>query len=186
MGREPLFSGGSRPHLFTLSPRCCLFRSPERVAAVVVFGPVLSFCFLSGGYAPTIGIAPAFLDSLCARYAQRRIICSRLCQLVCASHGAALSCGSRCGVWGVPCAWVWGSSGVPLGCERGRAGGTLASFFEAATMPERSAAHQGRGQAHLRVLLNDRTIRHHRVNAGANKREKRKQGGAVHASNDLQ
>ena len=81
---------------------------------------------------------------------------------------------------------AWGSSGVLLGCERGRAGGTLASFFEAATMPERSAAHQGRGQAHLRVLLNDRTIRHHRVNAGANKREKRKQGGAVHASNDLQ
>lgn len=59
-GREPLFSGGARPHLFTLSPRCCLFRSPERVAAVVVFGPVFSFCFLSGGYAPPIGIAPRF------------------------------------------------------------------------------------------------------------------------------
>ena len=60
MGREPLFSGGARPHLFTLSPRCFLFRSPERVAAVVVFGPVFSFCFLSGGYAPPIGIAPRF------------------------------------------------------------------------------------------------------------------------------
>lgn len=44
MGREPLFSGGSRPHLFTLSPRCCLFRSPERVAAVVVFVVPVSRC----------------------------------------------------------------------------------------------------------------------------------------------
>ena len=46
-------------------------------------------------------------------------------------------------------------------------------------MPEQSAAHQGRGQAHLRVLLNDRMIRHHRVNAGANKRETQKQGEAA-------
>lgn len=59
--------------------------------------------------------------------------------------------------------WVRGSSGVLLGCERGRAGGTLASFFEAATMPERSAAHQCYILVPLRVLLNERTIRHHRV-----------------------
>ena len=68
--------------------------------------------------------------------------------------------GACCGVWGFR-VWVCGPSGVLLGCERGRAGSTLASFFEAATMPERSAAHQGHGQAHLRVLLGDRTIRHH-------------------------
>lgn len=38
-------------------------------------------------------------------------------------------------------------------------------------MPERSAAHQGRGQAHLRVLLGERTIRHHRANVdGQHKR----------------
>ena len=46
-------------------------------------------------------------------------------------------------------------------------------------MPERSAAHQGCGQARIRVLLGERTVRHHRVNAGANKRKKRKQGEAV-------
>lgn len=87
---------------------------------------------------------------------------------------------SRCGVvvrvalWcvGVSRVWAWGSSGVLLGCERGRVSVSLVFFFEEATMPERSAAHQGRGQAHLRVLLNERTIRHHRVNAGA-KKEKR-------------
>ena len=97
----------------------------------------------------------------------------------CASHGAALSCWGVLWCVGFPLAWVRGSSGVLLGCERVRAGSTLASFFEAATMPERGAAHQGRDQAHLRVLLNDRTIRHHRLNTGANKREKRKQGEAV-------
>lgn len=83
-----------------------------------------------------------------------------------------------CGAWGFR-VWVCGPSGVLLGCERGRVGNTLVSFFKAATMPERSAAHQVCGQARIRVLLGERTVRHHRVNAGANKREKRKQGGAV-------
>lgn len=37
----------------------------------------------------------------------------------------------------------WGSSGVLLGCERGRVSVSLVFFFEEATMPERGAAHQG-------------------------------------------
>lgn len=128
MGREPLFSGGARPHLFTLSPRCCLFRSPERVAAVVVFGPVFSFCFLSGGYAPPIGIAPAFFDSLCARYAQRCIICSRRggsCARLTVRYchvGRVVVCGVA------PRAWACGPSGVPLGRERGAQVSHLCSF----------------------------------------------------------
>ena len=61
---------------------------------------------------------------------------------VCVSHGAVLSCGACCGAWGFH-AWVCGPSGVLLGCERGRAGSTLASFFEAATMNACGAAHQG-------------------------------------------
>ena len=52
---------------------------------------------------------------------------------------------SRCGivVWvvlwcvGVSCAWVWGSSGVLLGCERGRVSVALVFFFEVPMMPER-------------------------------------------------
>ena len=102
---------------------------------------------------------------------------------VCASHGAALSCGSRCGVWGFH-VWVRGSSGVPLGRERGRVSVSLVFFFEAATMPERSAAHQERTLV-PRVLLNERTIRHHRVNAGAKKEKHGNRERQRHASNDI-
>lgn len=78
---------------------------------------------------------------------------------------------SRCGIvmWGVlwcvgvPCAWVWGSSGVLLGRERGRVSVALVFFFEDATMPERGGA-SGARLVPLWVLLNERTIRHHRVN----------------------
>lgn len=97
---------------------------------------------------------------------------------VCVSHGAVLSCGACCGVWGVPCAWVWGSSGVPLGRERGRVSVALVFFFEDATMPERGGT-KGAHPGSTRMLLNERMMRHHRVNAGANKREIRKQGEAV-------
>ena len=38
---------------------------------------VFSFCFLSGGYALPLGVAPVFFDSLCARYARRRILCAK-------------------------------------------------------------------------------------------------------------
>ena len=75
--------------------------------------------------------------------------------------------------------WACGLFGVLLGRERVRVGSTLAFFFEASTMTARGAAHQGRILVPLRVLLVERTIRHHRVNAGANKRETRKQGEAV-------
>lgn len=93
---------------------------------------------------------------------------------------------SRCGIimWGVlwcvglPRAWVWGSSGVLLGCERGRVSVSLVFFFEEATMPERGGT-KGAHPGSTRMLLNERMMRHHRVNAGANKREIRKQGEAV-------
>lgn len=63
---------------------------------------------------------------------------------------------------GVSRAWACGPSGVLLGCERGRVSVSLVFFFEEATMPERggaSRAHPGP----TRMLLNERTIRHHRV-----------------------
>ena len=65
-----------------------------------------------------------------------------------------------CGAWGFH-VWVCGPSGVLLGCERGRAGSTLASFFEGATMNACGAAHQGRILAPLRVLLGERTVWRH-------------------------
>ena len=73
---------------------------------------------------------------------------------------------SRCGVvvrvalWCVGAWFVWRSARL----RAGRASISLVFFFEDATTPKRGSVHQGRGQAHLRVLLNDRTIRHHRVN----------------------
>jgi len=79
---------------------------------------------------------------------------------------------------GVSRAWVWGSSGVLLGCERGRVSVSLVFFFEEATMPERGGT-KGAHPGSTRMLLNERMMRHHRVNAGANKREIRKQGEAV-------
>lgn len=121
---------------------------------------------------------PAFLDSLCARYAQRCIICSRRggsCARLTVRYchvGRVVVCG------GVARVGVWGSSGVLLGCERGRVSVSLVFFFEETTMPERGGT-KGAHPGSTRMLLNERTLRHHRVNAGANKREIRKQGEAV-------
>lgn len=79
---------------------------------------------------------------------------------------------SRCGVvvWGVllVCGGVarvgaWGSSDVLLGCERGRVSVSLVFFFEETTMPERGGT-KGAHPGSPRMLLNERTIRHHRVN----------------------
>lgn len=145
--------------------RCCRF-----------CGPGFSLCCLAGGYAPPIGIAPAFLDSLCARYAQHCIICSR--------RGVRVRV-SRCGIimWGmlwcvgVSRAWARGPSGVPLGRERGALVSHLC-FSRRLRCPS-GAALRGAHPGSTRMLLNERTIRHHRVNAGANKREIRKQGEAV-------
>lgn len=87
-----------------------------------------------GGYAPTPCIDPVFFDSLRARYARHRILCARLGLFVCVSRRSVVVFGRV-----VMC----GQSGVLLGCERGRVGSTLASFFEAATMNACGAAHQG-------------------------------------------
>lgn len=63
---------------------------------------VFSFCFLSGGYALPPGVAPVFFDSLCARYARRRILCAK--------WGGGRERASRFGAWdcltccGVACA----------------------------------------------------------------------------------
>lgn len=120
---------------------------------------------------------PVFFDSLCARYAQHCIICSRRggsCARLAVRYchvGRVVVCG------GVARVGACGSSGVLLGCERGRVSVSLV-FFEDATMPERGGA-SGVRPGSTRMLLNERTIRLHRVNAGANKRETRKQGEAV-------
>ena len=81
-------------------------------------------------------------------------LCARLTVRRCRA-GRAVVCG-------VSRAWACGPSGVLLGCERGRVSVSLVFFFEEATMPERggaSRAHPGP----TRMLLNERTIRHHRV-----------------------
>ena len=137
-GGRPL-TRGCPPHSSTLSPRCFLFRSPERRRCCRFCGRVFSLCCLAGGYAPPIGIAPAFFDSLCASYAPRCIICSRRGGS-CARLTVRRCCAGRAVVCGVSRAWVWGSSGVLLGCERGRVSVSLVFFFEEATMPERGGA----------------------------------------------
>lgn len=115
--------------------------------------PLLSFLwsrflvvFPVGWLCAALSVTPVFFDSLCASYAQRCILCARA--------GAVCVRVSRRGIvmWGVlwcvgvPRAWVWGSSGVLLGCERGRVSVSLVFFFEEATMPEpggASRAHPG-------------------------------------------
>ena len=87
-----------------------------------------------------------FFDSLCARYAQRCIICSRRggsCARLAVRYchvGRVVVCG------GVARVGAWGSSGVLLDCERGRVSVSLVFFFEETTMPERGGtkgAHPG-------------------------------------------
>ena len=51
-------------------------------------------------------------------------------------------------------------------------------------MPERGAAHQERTLV-PRVLLNERTIRHHRVNAGAKKEKHGNRERQRHVGNDI-
>ena len=130
-----LSPGGVRPHSSTLSPACCAADCCRRFCCRVP-----PFLLRVGWLCSALSVTPVFFDSLCARYAQRRILCARLGTFVCASHGAALSCGACCGGWGFPRVWVWGSSGVLLGCERGRVSVSLVFFFEDATMPERGGA----------------------------------------------
>ena len=161
-GGHPL-TGGARPIRLPSRLDVSSFARPSA-------SPLLSFLWsrflvvLPGGWlCAAYRCRPVFFDSLCARYAQRRIICSqrggscaRLTMRRCRA-GRAVVCGVAARVG-------WGSSGVLLGCERGRVSVLLALFFEDATMPKRGAVHQGRGQAHLRLLLNERTMRHRRVN----------------------
>lgn len=77
MGREPLFSGGARPIRLPSRPVVVSFARPSA-------SPLLSFLWsrflvvLPGGWlCAALSVTPVFLDSLCARHAQRRIICSR-------------------------------------------------------------------------------------------------------------
>ena len=59
--------------------------------------------------------------------------CARLAVRYC-HVGRVVVCG------GVARVGAWGSSGVLLGCERGRVSVSLVFFFEEATMPERGGA----------------------------------------------
>lgn len=175
---SPLTRGCPPPFVYPLASLFPLSLALARRRCCRFCGPGFSSCCLADGYAPPIGIAPVFFDSLCARYAQRRIICSRRggsCARLTVRYchvGRVVVCG------GVARVGAWGSSGVLLGCERGRVSVSLVFFFEETTMPERGGT-KGAHPGSTRMLLNERTIRHHRVNAGANKREIRKQGEAV-------
>ena len=132
--------------------------------------PLLSFLWslflvvLPGGWlCAALSVTPVFFDSLCARYAQRCIICSRRGGS-CARLTVRRCCAGRavvCG--GVARVGAWGSSDVLLGCERGRVSVSLVFFFEETTMPERGGT-KGAHPGSPRMLLNERTIRHHRVN----------------------
>ena len=177
MGRASSYQGVSAPFVYPLASLFPLSLALARRRCCRFCGRVFSLCCLAGGYAPPIGIAPAFFDSLCASYAPRCIICSRRGGS-CARLTVRRCCAGRAVVCGVSRAWVWGSSGVLLGCERGRVSVSLVFFFEEATMPERGGT-KGAHPGSTRMLLNERMMRHHRVNAGANKREIRKQGEAV-------
>lgn len=132
--------------------------------------PLLSFLWsrflvvLPGGWlCAAHRCRPVFFDSLCARYAQRCIICSRRggsCARLTMRYchvGRVVACG------GVARVGAWGSSDVLLGCERGRVSVSLVFFFEETTMPERGGT-KGAHPGSPRMLLNERTIRHHRVN----------------------
>lgn len=66
-----------------------------------------------------------------------------------------------CGVAAHVCAC--GPFVVSLGRERGRVSVSLVFFFEETTMPERGGT-KGAHPGSPRMLLNERTIRHHRVN----------------------
>lgn len=160
-------------------------RLPSRTRAVlpivvVIFAAVCPpfFCCVSGGYALSLSVAPCFL--IVYAPAMRSVAyyalgwgcsCAHLTVRRCRA-GRVVVCG------GVARVWAWGSSGVLLGCERGRVSVSLVFFFEETTMPERGGT-KGAHPGSTRMLLNERTIRHHRVNAGVNKREIRKQGEAV-------
>lgn len=127
MGRASLFLGVPAPFVYPLASlfplslalarrRCCRFWS-----RVLVLFPVGWLCAAHR-------YRPAFLDSLCARYAQRCIICSRRggsCARLTVRYchvGRVVVCGVA------PRAWACGPSGVPLGRERGAQVSHLCSF----------------------------------------------------------
>ena len=105
-GAGLLFLVVSAPFVYPLD------RLKGRADAVAVVCP--PFLLRVGWLCAVSGCRPVFFDSLCARYAQRRILCALLGLFVCASHGAVLSCGACCGVWGCPArvgVWsVWRSA----------------------------------------------------------------------------
>lgn len=142
VGRASLFLGVPAPFVYPLAPllslslararrRCCRFWSRFLVV-------------LPGGWlCAALSVTPVFFDSLCARYAQHCIICSRRggsCARLAVRYchvGRVVVCG------GVARVGAWGSSGVLLDCERGRVSVSLVFFFEETTMPERGGTKGG-------------------------------------------
>lgn len=111
--------------------------------------PLLSFLWsrflvvLPGGWlCAALSVTPVFFDSLCARYAQRCIICSRRGGS-CARLTVRRCRASRvvvCGVAAHVCAC--GPFVVPLGRERGALASHSCSFSRRLRCPS-GAAHQG-------------------------------------------
>ena len=146
MGRASSYQGVSAPIRL---PSRLVVSSFARPSA----SPLLSFLWsrflvvLPGGWlCAALSVTPVFFDSLCASYAQRCIICSRRggsCARLAVRYchvGRVVVCG------GVALVGAWGSSGVPLDCERGRVSVSLVFFFEETAMPERGGtkgAHPG-------------------------------------------
>lgn len=128
VGRASSHLGVPAPFVYPLASLFPLSLALARRRCCHFCGRVFSLCCLAGGYAPPIGIAPAFFDSLCARYAQRCIICSRRggsCARLTVRYchvGRVVVCGVA------PRAWACGPSGVPLGRERGAQVSHLCSF----------------------------------------------------------
>ena len=113
VGAGILLPGVPAPFVYPLARVLCC-----RLLLSLLLSCVPLFLLRVGWLCAVSGCRPVFFDSLCARYAQHCIICSR--------RGGRVRV-SRCGIvmWGVlwcvgvSRVWVWGSSGVLLGRERG-------------------------------------------------------------------
>ena len=161
VGRASSYQGVSAPIRL---PSRLVIASFARLSA----SPLLSFLwsrflvvFPVGWLCAAHRYRPAFLDSLCARYAQRCIICSRrggscarlTVRRCCAGRAVVCGVSARVGV-----GFVWRSARL----RAGRVSVSLVFFFEETTMPERGGT-KGAHPGSTRMLLNERTIRHHKV-----------------------
>lgn len=94
MGRASLFLGVPAPFVYPLARVLCC-----RLLSSLLLPCVPPFC-VSGGYAPPLSVAPRFWIVYALAMRVSAYYALGLGLFVCASHGAALSCGSCCSVWG--------------------------------------------------------------------------------------